>query len=132
MVMLLMIKPDQKNPLDVEFESVQELKKANVVQDKTLESLKKSLSLAEVVKEANNEIVVVISKQGEKISGVEKGMTELASQTERAKSDVLWFFRHLAKDRCCMMIMVILSIGIAAVIFVLIYKKRKSKCEQYY
>jgi hypothetical protein len=114
------------NPIDVEFSAKGTLKKANDVQDQILDSLKKSTGIAITIKDQGDEVITELAKQGDKINQIEKETEVLSSDLDRAKKDVMWFFRQLAKDKCCVAIILLLIFGIIGIIFVVIYTKRES------
>lgn len=115
---------DQLN-LDIEMASPQQiLHKANEVQDDILISLQRSKRIAYTVRDQEHVTLQILSQQTEKINKIDVELVELDNQLDRAKSEVQWFFRQMAKDRCCIVIMILLLVGVCGLIGWKIYSKR--------
>ena len=115
---------DQLN-LDIEMATPQQiLHKANEVQDDILISLTRSKRIAYTIRDQEVEVIQTLSQQTEKIHRIDVELVDLEGQLDRAKSEVQWFFRQMAKDRCCIIIMILLLLGICGLIGWKIYSKR--------
>ena len=87
-------------------------------------SLIRSLRLGHTMRDQTHEMLETLSKQTEKLYQIDKELEELDGELDRAKSDVMWFFRQMAKDRCCFALMIALLLAVIGLIFWKIYSNR--------
>lgn len=107
------------------FESAKQvMQAANRAQDDINKSLKRSLKLGHTMRDQTHEILETLAKQTEKLHQVDKELMELDGEVDRAKHEVQWFFRQMAKDKCCLALMVFLLLGVCGLIFWRLYSNR--------
>lgn len=111
--------------LDGEITTPQQiLNKANEVQDDILKSISNSNRIGCTVRDQTHTTLEILAQQTEKMSKIDGELNEIDEQLDRAKTDVLWFFRQMFKNKCCIMIMVLLLLGVCALIGWKVYSKR--------
>lgn len=94
------------------------------VQEETLKSLQRTERMANLAEDMGKETIVELQKQNEVIDGIEKEMEDLGNNLTRAKRDVVWFYRQLAGDKCCVAMFGMIVVGLAFVVFYSFYKKK--------
>ncbi len=105
--------------------SKQVMQAANRAQDDANKSLLRSLRMGYTMRDQSQEIIQVLAKQTDKLYQIDKDLSQLDTELVRAKKDVMWFFRQLAGDKCCLMFLLVLLLGVIGLIFWSVYKKRK-------
>jgi hypothetical protein len=111
---------------NADVSAAQVLQVANKAQDDINDSLRKSLHIGITIKDEQHEVMNTIAKQTEKIYQIEHGLETAGGEITRAKKDIMWFFRRLMHDKCCIIITFMLVIGTCALIGWKIYNSKQT------
>lgn len=98
---------------------------AKKYQDESIEILRRTEGMMATTEAMGQELALTIQKQTEFIAEIDKEADTLQANIDRAKKDVSYFFRQLSGDKCCIILLVLVILGIFCLVFYLIYKKRK-------
>jgi hypothetical protein len=99
---------------------------ANRAQDDIINSLKQANRIGNTIRDQQHEVLTIVAQQTEKIYQVDKELVVLNTETERAKKDVMWFFRQISRDKLCIIIVFLLLLGTCGIIFLKIYNNRQT------
>eukprot|EP00672_Neobodo_designis_P021715 CAMPEP_0174828252 /NCGR_PEP_ID=MMETSP1114-20130205/1218_1 /TAXON_ID=312471 /ORGANISM="Neobodo designis, Strain CCAP 1951/1" /LENGTH=282 /DNA_ID=CAMNT_0016061965 /DNA_START=43 /DNA_END=891 /DNA_ORIENTATION=- len=100
------------------------LRAANRAQDDNLAILQRVERDVMVTEELGNEIAVRLQTDTEKIAEIDRELNTLNANLERAKGEVQWFARQMATDKCFLMLIVLVILGLCILTFWKIYRSR--------
>ncbi|EPY35640.1 QA-SNARE protein [Strigomonas culicis] len=105
--------------------SKQVLSAAINVQADALQSLQRTERLQNVTEEQGKATLQELQKQTEKMYQVDERLENLQGELDHAMRDVRWFYRQVARDKCCMSLFGLVILAIVALVFISIWTKRK-------
>lgn len=103
------------------------MKEANRVQDETNKSLQYAINMANTIEDTGNSIITELGKQTDKMYQINKEVDVLDTHLKRSKKEVQYFFRRLATDKLCILLVIIILLGVCGIIFWQIWSKRVNK-----
>jgi SNARE protein len=103
--------------------SQQVIVEASQVQDANARSLAASRHLVAVMIETGASTSAALKRQTEQMDSVNGGLTEVDSDLRAADRQIRVFARRIATDRCIMIMLVFIALGVIGLILVLKLKK---------
>ena len=100
------------------------LRAANRAQDDNLAILQRVERDVMVTEELGNEIAVRLQTDTEKIAEIDRELNTMQANLDRAKGEVQWFARQMATDKCFLMLIVLVILGLCLLTFWKIYRSR--------
>ena len=79
------------------------------------------------IEATGNEIATKLATDTEKIREIDKNMSTLQAEIDRAKNDLMWFARQMAGDKCFLIVMVLVIAALVLLTFYSIFDKRTTK-----
>lgn len=81
---------------------------------------------AHIIRDTGDAIINQLALDDEKIAELDKELNTLQANLTAAKGEVEWFARQMATDKCFMMLLFALMLGLAGLVFYKIYTNRTS------
>jgi SNARE protein len=100
------------------------LRAANRAQDDNLQILQRVERDVMVTEELGNEIAIRLQTDTEKIAEIDRELNTLQANLERAKGEVQWFARQMATDKCFLVLIVMVVLGLCLLTFWKMYRSR--------
>jgi len=110
--------------MDQPLTAQQVMNSAVKAQDQNLDILRDIERDAHTTLAIGNEVANKLESDNEKIGEIDKSLNTLNSNLTLAKGEVEWFSRQFATDKCFIMLLVLLVLGVAGLVFYLIYKSK--------
>ncbi|CCW65875.1 unnamed protein product [Phytomonas sp. EM1] len=108
------------------FTSSQKVLHAAVnIQKDALESIQRSEQLQHQTEETGRTTLQTIQKQGMQMYQVDEELRDINGMLDRASRDLRWFYRQVSADKCFLVLLGCLVVGMLVLVFVSIYMKRK-------
>jgi hypothetical protein len=101
------------------------LQAANRAQDDNLRILGNTEAVMHTVEATGAEVAEGLQKQTEQLHQIDKEMSTLQAEINRAKGDLMWFARQMAGDKCFLMIMAMVVLALVFLTFWKIYSSRR-------
>lgn len=98
----------------------------HAAQDDNLRILRDADVIVTTTDALGNEIAMKLAEDTQKLEAINKDMSTLQAEIDRAKKDVMWFARQMAGDKCFLIVMVLVIGALVMLTFWKIWTGRSS------